>query len=205
MTYGLRQSGINVVAGVDAEPSCRETFEANNPGATFILSDIKRLRSNFFERNFGIRKNDDELILVGCSPCQYYSIINTERTRSVQTKNLLLSFCRFVDYYRPGFVLVENVPGIEYTADSVLPKFIKKLKTIGYQVKKKKYENFSKCKYKVQGFSRGYLIFELLPNGISFVVNKVARKWSLLDSIAKVLDYNISLHCFLKIEGAISL
>lgn len=137
MTYGLRQSGINVVAGVDAEPSCRETFEANNPGATFILSDIKRLRSDFFERNFGIRKNDDELILVGCSPCQYYSIINTERTRSVQTKNLLLSFCRFVDYYRPGFVLVENVPGIEYTDDSVLPKFLKKLKTIGYQVKKK--------------------------------------------------------------------
>ena len=74
MTYGLRQSGINVIAGVDVEPSVKETFEANNPGVTFILSDIKRLRSNYFESHFGIRKNDDDLILVGCSPCQYYNL-----------------------------------------------------------------------------------------------------------------------------------
>lgn len=137
MTFGLRQAGINVIAGVDFESSVKETYEENNPGTVFINTDIKRLRSKYFERHFDVRKNDDELILVGCSPCQYYSIINTERTQSRKTKNLLLSFFRFVDYYRPGFVIVENVPGIEYTKDSVLPKFLKKLDSIGYQVVKK--------------------------------------------------------------------
>lgn len=136
MTYGLRQAGIDVIAGVDFEPSVKETYEENNPGTVFIHSDIKRLRSSYFERHFGIAKNSDDLVLVGCSPCQYYSIINTERTRSKKTKNLLLSFFRFVDYYRPGFVLVENVPGIEYAKDSVLPVFLKRLDGIGYRVKK---------------------------------------------------------------------
>lgn len=137
MTYGLRQAGIDVIAGVDFENSLKETYESNNPGTRFIYSDIKRLRSNYFERHFNLRRYEDDLILVGCSPCQYYSIINTERTKSQKTKNLLLSFYRFVDYYRPGFVLVENVPGIEYAKDSVLPIFLKKLSNIDYRVEKK--------------------------------------------------------------------
>ncbi len=137
MTFGLRQAGIDVIAGVDFELSLKETYENNNPGSVFIHSDIKRLRSNYFERHFNIRRNDDDLILVGCSPCQYYSIINTERSSSKKTKNLLLSFFRFVDFYRPGFVLVENVPGIEYAKDSILPLFLTKLSSIGYQIEKK--------------------------------------------------------------------
>jgi len=137
MTYGLRQAGIDVIAGVDFENSLKETYESNNPGTRFIYSDIKRLRSNYFERHFNLRRYEDDLILVGCSPCQYYSIINTERTKSQKTKNLLLSFYRFVDYYRPGFVLVENVPGIEFAKDSVLPIFLKKLSSIDYRVEKK--------------------------------------------------------------------
>lgn len=137
MTYGLRQAGIIVIAGVDYEPSVKETYEENNPGTLFIHSDIKRLRSNYFERHFNLERYDDELIFVGCSPCQYYSIINTERNKSKKTKNLLLSFFRFVDYYRPGFVLVENVPGIEYAKDSILPIFLRRLKDIGYRFEKK--------------------------------------------------------------------
>ena len=136
MTYGLRQAGINVIAGVDADASVRDTYEENNPGTAFIHADIKKLRNNFFERHFGVTKNDDDLLLVGCSPCQYYSIINTDRTKAMKTKNLLLSFFRFIDYYRPGFVLVENVPGIEFAKDSVLPKFLKKLSSIGYVFEK---------------------------------------------------------------------
>ena len=74
MTCGLRLAGINVIAGVDFDQDAKETYEYNNPGSVFIQTNIKNLRSNYFERKFGIRKNDDFLILVGCSPCQFYSI-----------------------------------------------------------------------------------------------------------------------------------
>lgn len=144
MTCGLRQAGVEVVAGVDFDQSVGETYEANNPGSTFVHADIRRLRSNYFERHFNIRRNDDCLIMVGCSPCQFYSIINTDHSKAEKSKNLLGSFARFVEYYRPGFVLVENVPGIMTNKESILPTFLKKLHRMGY----------GNCVYRVVDMSR---------------------------------------------------
>ena len=132
MTCGLRQAGIDVIAGVDFDQTVGETYEFNNPGSKFIHSDIKALPDDYFEKEFNVRKNDDNLILVGCSPCQFYSIINTDRTKSLKTKDLLMSFARFIEYYKPEFVLVENVPGILTNKESILPEFIAKLISLGY-------------------------------------------------------------------------
>ena len=132
MTCGLRQAGIDVVAGVDIDKEAKETYEYNNPGTIFIETDIRNLRSNYFERKFGIMQNDDSLILVGCSPCQFYSIINTDKEHSLRTKDLLRNFARFIEYYKPGYVLVENVPGILTNKQSIWPIFHKKLKDLGY-------------------------------------------------------------------------
>lgn len=132
MTCGLRQAGIDVIAGVDFDKEAQETYEYNNPGSTFINTDIRRLRSDYFERKFKIQKNDDSLILVGCSPCQFYSIINTDKEKSAKSKDLLKNFARFIEYYRPGFVLVENVPGILTNKNSILPFFLSKLEDLGY-------------------------------------------------------------------------
>lgn len=132
MTNGLRQAGINVIAGVDFDSEAKETYEYNNQGSKFIQADIRHLKSNFFERKFGITQNDDSLVLVGCSPCQFYSVINTNKEKSIKSKDLLKSFVRFVDYYKPGFVIVENVPGILTNKESVLPLFLKRLKELNY-------------------------------------------------------------------------
>lgn len=137
MTCGLRQAGINVVAGVDFDSDCKETYECNNQGSTFVHADITKLASNYFAKNFNIQKNDDSLILVGCSPCQYYSIINTSRSKSEKSKNLLWDFRRFINYYNPGYILVENVPGLESRADSVLPDFLEFLRKKKYTFKYK--------------------------------------------------------------------
>lgn len=134
MTHGLRLAGINVIAGVDFDKDAKETYEFNNPGTKFILSDIKNLRSNYFEKNAGIKRNDDSLILVGCSPCQFYSIINTDKEKSKKSKDLLKSFSRFIDYYNPGYVIVENVPGLKTNKKSILPKFLTFLNEKGYNI-----------------------------------------------------------------------
>lgn len=144
MTYGLRQAGVDVIAGVDFAKECKETYEENNPGSTFVHTDITNLEEDYFERNFSIRRNDDNLILIGCSPCQYYSIINTTRDKSKKTKDLLKEFMRFVEYYNPGFILVENVPGILTREDSVFPLFEQFLIEKHYQYK---YEIVNMCYY----------------------------------------------------------
>lgn len=124
MTCGLRQAGIKVIAGIDIEKACKSTYEDNNPGSKYICCDITTLSVDFLEKKFHLKKNDDNLVFVGCSPCQFYSIINTNRKKSYESRKLLMEFKRFVDYYNPGFVLVENVPGIISNKKSVLPDFL---------------------------------------------------------------------------------
>ena len=133
MTCGLRQAGIDVIAGVDIDKEAKETYEFNNKGTVFIEKDIQELQNDYFEKHFDVQRNDDKLILVGCSPCQFYSIINTEKENSLKTKDLLRNFARFVEYYRPGYVLVENVPGILTNKQSIWPEFKSKLVELGYE------------------------------------------------------------------------
>ena len=59
MTCGLRQAGIDVIAGIDIDKDAKETYEYNNPGSIFINSDIKQLQKDYFEQKFGIQRYDD--------------------------------------------------------------------------------------------------------------------------------------------------
>lgn len=132
MTWGFRQAGIDVIAGIDIDPKCKETYEFNNPTSKFIKADIKEFTETELINETGIKKDDDDLIFIGCSPCQYWSIIKTNKTKSNESKNLLNDFQKFVDYFNPGYVVIENVPGIFSKAESPLKKFIEFLNEKGY-------------------------------------------------------------------------
>lgn len=135
MSFGLQQAGINVIAGIDFDPNCKDTYEANITGAKYILADVEKLKEEDLSKKVSIKKNDDNLILVGCSPCQYWTIIRTNKGKSKKSKNLLHEFHRFVKYYNPGYVIVENVPGIlGKHKESGLDKFINELEDQGYSV-----------------------------------------------------------------------
>lgn len=135
MTCGLVQGGIDVIAGIDNDPACEETYITNNPNSEFILADVFDLKEADLARRLFLKKNDDDLVLIGCSPCQYWSIIQTDKTKSQKSKNLLMEFKRFVDYLLPGYVLVENVPGILAKKEkSGLDVFVADLEKKGYVV-----------------------------------------------------------------------
>jgi len=135
MTCGLTQGGIEVIAGIDNDPAVRETYEKNNPRSKFILADVFELKETDLTAQLSLKKNDDDLVLIGCSPCQYWSIIQTNKTKSEKSKNLLKEFKRFVDYLLPGYVLIENVPGILTRKNqSGLDDFVADLEKKGYKV-----------------------------------------------------------------------
>lgn len=135
MTLGMRQAGIDVIAGIDNDSDVKETFVKNNPGTNFIQADVFDLKEIELSKYTGIKENDDNLILIGCSPCQYWSIIQTDKKKSQKSKDLLKEFHRFVNFYNPGFVVVENVPGLERKAnESGLKEFVDSLKKRGYEV-----------------------------------------------------------------------
>lgn len=135
MSYGIKQAGIEVLAGIDNDENCKATYEANITGSEFIHADVSKLDEKELEKTLNIKPHDDNLVLIGCSPCQYWSIINTDRNKSQESKNLLIEFSRFVKHFMPGYVIVENVPGIlRRKEESGLQFFINWLKEQHYEV-----------------------------------------------------------------------
>jgi len=136
MTNGMRQAGIDVIGGIDFDSDCKDTYEKNNIGTEFILADVFDLKEKDLQTKLSLARNDDNLILIGCSPCQYWSIIRSNKDKSEKSKDLLKEFRRFVEYFNPGYVVVENVPGIERRKEeSGLAEFIHSLESKGYKVK----------------------------------------------------------------------
>lgn len=134
-TVGLRKSGVHVLAGVDANEGCRQTYEHNNPQSSFICADIKRLRGGALRQAIPlVTPDDDEMVFVGCAPCQPFS--QQRRSSSPHPDGTLLGhFAALVKEYRPGFVVVENVPGIaRVKGRSTFVRFVKMLVDEGYSV-----------------------------------------------------------------------
>lgn len=135
MSYGMQEAGIQILAGIDFDESCEKTYKSNIKGAEFIHADVFDLKQKDLEERLSLQKNDDELVLIGCSPCQFWSIINTDKKKSKKSKNLLKEFRKFVEYFNPGYVVVENVPGVlRKKRESGLSGFIIWLNKNGYKV-----------------------------------------------------------------------
>jgi DNA (cytosine-5)-methyltransferase 1 len=133
MSLGLKNAGIEVLAGIDNDGGCRKTYETNIAGARFIKHDVSTLTAKSLGKRLKIKRNDPTLIFAGCSPCQFWSKIRTDKTKSARTAFLLKQFQKFIRHYRPGFVVVENVPGLHTRKHvSVLPGFIEFLSKLGY-------------------------------------------------------------------------
>jgi len=135
MSYGLAKAGIKVLAGIDCDGSCRETYERNNKPAKFIQKDVGKLSPQWLGKELNISKHDDRLIFVACSPCQFWSKINTDKKKNRESAFLLPEFERFVDWFRPAFVIIENVPGMSKKRASLLPQFRRFLRERKYSFK----------------------------------------------------------------------
>ncbi|MDZ7658709.1 DNA cytosine methyltransferase [Fodinibius sp.] len=122
VTCGFEEVGIDVILGIDKDGSCKKTYEENNE-AGFLEADISKLDKKCLSEDYGIERNDDNLIFIGCSPCQYYTNLKTDKTKSKESKLLLEDFQEFLEYYKPGFIFIENVPGIEKKEESPLKYF----------------------------------------------------------------------------------
>lgn len=134
LTSGLMAAGISVLAGIDNDGSCKKTFEKNNKGAVFLEKDITKYAPGDLKHDLNIKRNDDDMIFAGCAPCQFWSIIRTSKEKSKKTKNLIIDFQKFIEYFKPGFVVVENVPGISSKKDGPMGNFIAALESFGYNV-----------------------------------------------------------------------
>lgn len=133
MSYGLHVSGIKILGGVDVDEDCEKTYKFNLPKSVYLKEDITKLNVSKLAKEFELVSGDNDLIFCGCSPCQFWSKISTNKTKSEKTAFLLEHFERFIGHFRPGYVVVENVPGLlTKKHQSILPGFLDFLKKNGY-------------------------------------------------------------------------
>ena len=132
LTRGLLDAGIDVIAGFDRDESCQATYEYNNPGVKFIQADIKEIGINDLRKKCRLRKFDN-VLFAGCAPCQPFSSQRKKNDRHGDS-TLLGEFGRLVETAHPGYVLVENVPGMaKVSGFSTFKRFLKKLDSNGYR------------------------------------------------------------------------
>lgn len=129
LTNGLITSGVNVVAGIDVDKSCRFPFEANHPRSRFFEQDVTLVT--------GAQLNElwspgATRLLAGCAPCQPFSSYTLGKGSSHSKWGMLEQFARLVKESQPDLVTMENVPGIQ--RQEPFKKFLKTLKKCGFHV-----------------------------------------------------------------------
>ncbi|MFN2454866.1 MAG: DNA cytosine methyltransferase [Pyrinomonadaceae bacterium] len=108
LTHGFVKEGFNVVAGIDADETCKYAYEKNN-SATFIKRDVEGMAAGEI---IGLYPKGDTKILVGCAPCQPFSRYTIRKDEDDKWK-LLRSFAKLIRDVQPEIVSMENVPELK--------------------------------------------------------------------------------------------
>lgn len=135
LSHWLLRVWLPVTAGFDIDESCKFWYEHNNK-AKFYHQDIKTLKATQLNDIFW----DAEVkILVGCAPCQPYSMMNTKKwiysADEIKEKSPVDKFANLIKEIKPDIVSMENVPGLLTNKKTKsFENFLKILKKINYKV-----------------------------------------------------------------------
>lgn len=133
LSHGLRLAGLDVVAGVDADRSCRYAFETNNEAA-FEARPIEDLTGADIRAMFptGSRR-----ILVGCAPCTPFSAYASAAERRSDKWSLVDLFMDRIAEVEPEIVSMENVARpVSFRGGRVFRRFVDRLARRGYEMTK---------------------------------------------------------------------
>lgn len=132
-SQGFKQAGFEVVFGLDFDSDAANSFNLNFPDVEFINDDIRKIESYSISHIFNAEPGAYTLFS-GCAPCQPYSKQNSNKKENDPRLDLLTEFSRFVEFYLPDFVFVENVPGLQKFNENegTFRRFISMLNSLGY-------------------------------------------------------------------------
>ncbi len=132
LTHGFVLEGFNVVAGLDANKSCKYAYETNNHGSIFIDKKIEDVKVSELVQLY---PEDHVKILIGCAPCQPFSAYNKGMRHHDGKWKLLSNFSDFISEIKPDIVSMENVPTLtSFRKGKIYLDFVERLKSEGYEV-----------------------------------------------------------------------
>ena len=132
---GLKEAGMRILLGIDKDEDAATTYSENFPEAGFICRDIRHVFTWELERYLS-RPREQPVLFTACAPCQPFSKQNRGKSQADERATLLGELHRFVRRFRPEYVFLENVPGIQRIdpTDGPLGRFRGLLESLGYHI-----------------------------------------------------------------------
>jgi len=135
LSHWLLRAGLPVSAGFDIDWNCKFWYEHNNK-AKFYQQDIKTLSAEQLQNIFW---DADVKVLVGCAPCQPYSMMNTKKwiysADEIKEKSPVDKFASLIEEIKPDIVSMENVPWLVTNKKTKsFENFLKVLRKLNYKV-----------------------------------------------------------------------
>ncbi|MEM9291856.1 MAG: DNA cytosine methyltransferase [Acidobacteriota bacterium] len=136
-TCGSIMAGATIVGGIDCDGRAKRTYQENNSNGSgpipFLKSTVEELdRKSLAQILLPYGKHP--ILFIGCPPCQPFTNLRTDKTRSTSSRGALNSFIDHVLDFEPNFLIVENVPGIR-AEEGVWDESIERLEEAGYAVR----------------------------------------------------------------------
>lgn len=136
-SYGFTRTGeFAVVAGIDNKCASINTFTANHQRALAICQDIRAVHVKDFAESLGIGSGSIDVVIAG-PPCQGFSSIRPYRSinENDRRNTLFEQLVIFVDFFRPRFVVFENVVGlVHHKGGEVLSDIKASFESLGYSI-----------------------------------------------------------------------
>jgi len=133
-TKGFQNVGIQILKGIDKDPTCKETYEKNCFPSRFLLKDVNDIEP--YEVLDGVNTSrEDRLLFIACAPCQPFSQ-HAKKFLEDKRTYLILTFAEIIRELAPHIIFMENVPGLVKAAQGyLLDEFLQKLELakLGYE------------------------------------------------------------------------
>jgi DNA (cytosine-5)-methyltransferase 1 len=132
LTEGLRKARFDTKFAIEIDEIASKTYSLNHKNTVVITQDIRKVNLEDIKQKLNGKKIH---LLAGCPPCQGFSSIrrlNKAKPVKDPRNDLINEYVRFVEYFKPYTIMLENVPWLE--KDKLFDEAKKKLETIGYNI-----------------------------------------------------------------------
>lgn len=132
---GCSWAGFQSVFGVDHLKPAMNTWMLNHPNSIGCLGNIKKVDPLYVKRLLEERGVEKIHLITGGVPCQGFSLANRKHNDFDERNFLFLEYMRFVEVFKPSYIILENVSGMRSTAGGRFENDIKKyMRELGYEV-----------------------------------------------------------------------
>ncbi len=131
LSYGFQEANYNVTVANEIDTDIAHAYSKNHKDTRMINEDITKLDVDTIFKEY--RSKID--VVIGGPPCQGFSQKGSRKTINDERNFLFRYYFKVVEYLRPKYFLMENVPNLITTENGL---FIKEIENIfnknGYQI-----------------------------------------------------------------------